>query len=48
VEGAAEICYDGSEKETVSVGETVLVPACIEEAVLNPLGSCRLLEVYMP
>ena len=48
VEGAAEIRYNGTEKETVSVGETVLVPACIEEAVLVPMGSCRLLEVYMP
>ncbi|MBR4512717.1 MAG: mannose-6-phosphate isomerase, partial [Bacteroidales bacterium] len=48
IDGAAEIRYNGSEKETVSVGETVLVPASIEEAVLVPIGSCRLLEVHMP
>jgi mannose-6-phosphate isomerase len=48
VGGAAEIRCNGMEKETVSVGETVLMPASIEEAVLAPLGSCRLLEVYMP
>ena len=48
VEGSAEILYNGMEKETVSVGETVLMPACIEEAVFAPHGTCRMLEVYLP
>lgn len=48
VEGSAEIRYNGTEKETVSVGETVLMPACIEEAVFTPHGNCRMLEVYLP
>jgi hypothetical protein len=25
-----------------------LLPASMEEAVLAPIGNCRLLEVYMP
>ncbi|MBP5613089.1 MAG: class I mannose-6-phosphate isomerase [Bacteroidales bacterium] len=48
VAGCAEIRWNGGESETICIGETLLVPACVEEAVLVPVGSCRLLEVYMP
>lgn len=47
VEGSAAFCYD-DHMESISVGECVLKPACIENAVLVPKGNCKLLEVYMP
>ncbi len=46
--GSAEIRYNGESRETIRLGECVLMPACIEEAVITPQGSCRLLETYLP
>ena len=48
VEGSAEFCYGGGASESVSLGECLLKPAVIEQAVIVPHGNCKLLEVYMP
>lgn len=37
----------GGNAEKVSKGETVLLPAIIKEVVLEPVGSARLLEIYV-
>ena len=46
LEGKAKICYDEGE-ETISLGECVLMPAIIENAIFIPNGNCKLLEVYI-
>lgn len=46
LEGGAKIHYDEGE-ETISLGECVLMPAVIENAVFIPDNNCKLLEVYI-
>jgi mannose-6-phosphate isomerase len=46
VDGGFMIDYNG-EKLIVSKGETVLIPACIDELSFYPESECRLLEVYI-
>jgi len=46
VEGRAEIRFQ-SDKIKVQAGETVLIPAVIEEVFLIPDPNCRILEVYI-
>jgi mannose-6-phosphate isomerase len=46
VEGDFLIDFEG-EKIIVNKGETVLIPACIDELGLYPESECRLLEVYV-
>jgi mannose-6-phosphate isomerase len=48
VGGSAEIRWKGG-TETISAGETVLIPAAIDEFSLIPTsGQCRLLEIFIP
>jgi len=51
VEGNAVITALDSESEDRSVdirlGEAVLIPATLNDIVLKPAGSCKLLEIYM-
>lgn len=51
VEGSATITALDSESEDKSVsfrlGEAVLVPASLNDIVIKPDGSCKLLEIYM-
>ena len=46
LEGEFSICWDGN-SETVSKGETVLLPAMIREVTLKPGSEARLLEIYI-
>ena len=46
LEGSAKIHYDEGE-ETIALGECVLMPAAIEQAVLVPNNKCKLLEVFI-
>jgi mannose-6-phosphate isomerase len=45
--GNFEILYNGTEKITVQKGETVLLPALLDEVILQPLEYTELLEVYI-
>jgi mannose-6-phosphate isomerase len=45
-EGGFTIRWDNCREEMIK-GETVLLPAMIKEAVLEPHGSARLLEIYI-
>jgi len=48
LEGSFEIEFKG-EKTLVEAGDTVLIPAVVEEVTLIPVeGEVRLLEVYVP
>lgn len=46
LEGSLTIDSNG-EKTLVAKGDTVLVPACIDEIVLSPKGNVTLMEVYV-
>ena len=48
IDGKIEIEYYESEKITLEKGETILIPAVIENLVLNPVVQSKLLEVYIP
>ena len=46
IEGEFRICWDDS-YETMSKGETCLLPAMIKKVTLEPVGEAKLLEVYI-
>jgi mannose-6-phosphate isomerase len=46
VEGRSQIVA-GAFSETLSAGETLLIPAVTENVKIDPLTDCRILEVYM-
>lgn len=46
IEGSAEINYLKG-KETIKMGETILVPALIDRIILETNNKCKLLEVYI-
>jgi mannose-6-phosphate isomerase len=48
IEGNAEIIYNEDQTESISIGETVLIPADLKEFSIKSTGSCKLLEVHMP
>lgn len=48
VGGSAEIRYSDTESESIRMGECVLLPASMENAVIVPHGICTLLETYLP
>jgi mannose-6-phosphate isomerase len=39
---------DGSRKEHLKMGETMLIPAIMEKILLEPNPECKILEVYVP
>lgn len=47
VEGSAVISAEGEEL-TIEVGDTILIPAALDEVTITPNGLSKLLEVYMP
>nr|WP_321407684.1 type I phosphomannose isomerase catalytic subunit [uncultured Carboxylicivirga sp.] len=47
VEGSAEIIFSDDQKETIALGETVLVPADLKEISIKPKGKARLIEVHL-
>ena len=47
-EGQAQLNYYDDQNETISAGETVLVPADIKEFSIKAKEHCRLLEVHIP
>ena len=47
INGEAEIIYNENKVETVSKGETVLVPASLEQYFIRPKGKAKLLEIYI-
>jgi mannose-6-phosphate isomerase len=48
MEGSAEIIYYNDQKESVKMGETILIPADLKEFSINSENHCKLLEVHMP
>jgi mannose-6-phosphate isomerase len=48
MEGSAEITYNNDQKESVKMGETVLIPADLKEFSVKAENYCKLLEVHMP
>ena len=46
LEGSVRCCYDGGELE-LTVGETVLIPAEMDELTLVPQGEAKLLKTYI-
>ena len=47
VKGSAIIKCDNGEHESINKGETVLIPAAIENITIEPKGETQLLEVYI-
>jgi mannose-6-phosphate isomerase len=47
VEGAALVTFEGA-KETITRGESILLPASMENILLVPSPKCKLLEVFIP
>lgn len=47
LEGAFEISYGEGEKIDVQKGETVLIPASLDDLILKPLQKTQILEVYI-
>ena len=47
VEGGADVSAEG-ETVVLETGDTVLIPASLDEVMLRPHGSAKLLEVYVP
>jgi len=47
VSGSAKIVCSNGEKETICKGETVLIPAAIDNVTIEPDGDAKLLEVYI-
>ena len=47
VGGSATIQCNNGESETIKKGETVLIPAAIENVTIEPDGEAKLLEVYI-
>jgi mannose-6-phosphate isomerase len=47
VEGSAQFVYDDNKTETISKGETVLMPAEISQYYIKPTSNTKLLEVYI-
>jgi mannose-6-phosphate isomerase len=48
IEGQAEIIYNEGQAESISIGETVLIPADLKEFSIKSAGNCKLIEVHMP
>lgn len=48
LEGSATIEYNNSESETITKGETVLIPAVLEFIKIVPEEEISLLEIYIP
>jgi mannose-6-phosphate isomerase len=48
LEGKAKLICDEAVKETISTGETVLIPAIFNSVSIVPEGDVKLLEVYVP
>ncbi len=47
VEGGADVSAEG-ETVTLKKGDTVLIPASLDEVMLTPQGKTRFLEIYVP
>ena len=51
VEGACAIsaldCETEDKTVSLRLGEAVLIPACLNDIVIQPQGGCRLLEIYV-
>ncbi len=47
LEGAAKICYGTGRKETISMGEVILIPADMHNYTIEPEGQVNLLESYI-
>ncbi len=47
VDGSAKITCNNGESETITKGETILIPASINNVNIEPNGEAKLLEVYI-
>lgn len=47
LEGEGWLCFDGQEKRPIRQGQTLLVPAAINQLELGTAGRCLLLETYI-
>lgn len=48
LDGEFDIQYNENQRERVFKGETVLIPACLNNISLIPLKTTKILEVYIP
>ncbi len=48
VSGAAVIRTEGSEDTAISMGDSVLMPACVGEYEIAPADSCEILRIFVP
>lgn len=47
IDGECHVIYGSGESETLTLGETVLIPADLKNIILRPIGQCTILEVYI-
>ena len=48
VSGAAEIRVEGRDSTSIGVGDSVLMPACIDEFEIAPADRCEILRIFVP
>jgi len=48
LEGGLSINYGEPDTVELQIGETILIPACLNELVLHPNGSFKILETHIP
>lgn len=48
LEGRFEMVYNDNERIIVTKGETILIPAVIEQIILIPVLESRILEIFLP
>ncbi len=47
IDGECQVIYGSGESETLTLGETVLIPADLKNIILRPIGHCAILEVFI-
>lgn len=47
ISGSASVIYASGRSETLSTGETVLIPADLKDIIIRPASHCTLLEIYI-
>jgi mannose-6-phosphate isomerase len=48
VSGSAEIRAEGRESVSITIGDSLLIPACIGEYEIAPADSCEVLRIFVP
>jgi mannose-6-phosphate isomerase len=48
VSGGAEIRVEGRDSISIEVGDSILMPACIDEYEIAPADRCEILRIFVP